>query len=216
MSPVDRDLALKRYICDRSWGWVFAFALNIAERDGNALVVWQLASGMICYVGVFTFLAILDEVNLEIPRAVERLCRWLVHYDMTGEQAWNDVWLRPNLEGEGASGLLETLFQREYRNSRTLFASWELLENSTHPRAAPIRDGFLGEFRSLVEREADLYRSGKLDNCASRPYFNSCWMTSWSGWAYSPTKSWPPYRLNSATTPGVRLARPMTGHQNRF
>ena len=54
----------------------------------------------------------------------------------------------PVLDSEELA-ILETLFERRYRNSRCLHAAWELLESSAVDKAREILERFVGEFAAL-------------------------------------------------------------------
>jgi hypothetical protein len=90
-----------------------------------------------------------------IAPAWETLCRWLVHRDWEGREAWSDDC--PLSELESTVGVWSSLFDRGVREGRALSAAWELVKlgrtsanSCVQNVSAQIHAQFLDEWRALV------------------------------------------------------------------
>jgi formylglycine-generating enzyme required for sulfatase activity len=147
---------------DPQWSWVFRFALSRLQRihkggESREARVSRLARYLIEFGNPFLVYTSITEDRVQLPPELENLCRWLVHRDRDTSKAWNVGDERPRLSSETVK-MLETAMQREWRDSRYLYAAWELLEQSSgdsrdtdsiRQAADRIRAGFLAEFPKL-------------------------------------------------------------------
>ncbi len=146
---------VRQYGGDPRWRWVFRFALCEAYRRGTEAqpVKQRLSQDLIRFGNPFLlFDAIIDD-GVEVPDYLERLCRWLVHRDRPWmgrdyRNAWNEA--GPPAVDRRWIEILETLFERQYRDSRCLHPAWQLVEGCAEDWAAGIRRRFLGEFPHML------------------------------------------------------------------
>ena len=90
--------------------------------------------------------------KLKLPERIDTLCRWLVHRDW-GNEDYNGAWesdKEPPQPDDDVLGILKTLFERPYRDSRFLHSAWELLESSSALLATDIQSRFLSEFGEMA------------------------------------------------------------------
>ena len=114
-------------------------------RFGNPFLVYDL----------------MERDQVQLPSHVNQLVRWLVHWDWEPDRDYTQAWSTapaPELDGESWD-ILETLLQREYRNSRCLGPAWELIASSEAPRAVRLRQAFLSEFAALLGGSQDADRA---------------------------------------------------------
>ena len=167
LAELDRNeqtAVVQQHARDPQWQWVFRFALSRAARDtGTAETATGLALDLIRYGNPFLVYDAIDRDAVTLPERCDRLCRWLVHRDWSAEpdyhDAWDASWTDPVVDA-ATLDLLDNLFQRQFRNSRCLEPAWELLTESSSPRAETIRASFLGEFASICDNpQADGYQT---------------------------------------------------------
>ena len=151
-----------------SWQWVFRFALSEMETKGNQDGCAALARDLIRFGNPFLVFDAISGDELNLPENLDSLCRWLLHL---GEYQYREAWKsdkEPPPPDDEVLGILETLFERPYRDSRCLHAAWDLLESSSDPLAAEIRSRFLAEFGEMVtgaDEEQATARSLSVDEC---------------------------------------------------
>ena len=157
------------------WQWVHRFALSKAQSTGDAAALSGLAADLIRYGDPFVLYDAIDQDNLTVDEKLDRLCRWLVHRDSdpSSDQnysgAWNDKeWDRPTVDDDVLS-ILETLFDRENRNSRCLHAAWELLENADTAEARALQERFLREFHAMDSEVARQLQESAFVRCPADP-----------------------------------------------
>ena len=151
MTSAERKALFDRHGRHPQLGWVISFAIGIAERTQDALVLRELAESILCSGRVHTLWACIKEDRVALPESIDRLCRWLAHYDEEGRGAW-DEWERPKLDPVTLE-ILKQLFLRKNRDSRWLHAAWELIADAQETEARAIRREFLKEFPDLVMTE---------------------------------------------------------------
>ena len=173
LDAAERTNLIRMHANTPHWQWVWRFALSCAfqgtQVDSTLVeateflfpedstyyehVLHTIGADLIRFGNPFLVYDAHDRDGVELPGLIDRLARWLVHRDWEQDRnwtnAWNPDWARPVLD-EWMFDILETYFQREYRNSRCLDPAWELLEASEHPRAIAIRKRFLGEFAAIL------------------------------------------------------------------
>ena len=168
LSSEQRTAVVQQHARDPRWRWIFRYALSCAERERKRAALGELAYALIRYGNPFWVYDAMaeDKVDLRhlaLPAGVpetldlDRLCRWLVHRDLGPEGSYLGA-----LGQDGGApavdsatlDILESLFDRRYRNGRCLHPAWELLGSSDDPRAVEIRERFLSEFPRLLKAKS--------------------------------------------------------------
>ena len=137
----------------RQWKWVFRFALSHLAAQENQSALDHLATCLIQYGNPFVVYRAINEDGVCLSPDLDRLCRWLVHWDDSFEGDFKGAWKdgsAPDV-ASNQSSLFETLFDRRYRNSRCLASAWELIAEDSW--AENIRASFLGEFPNLLTQK---------------------------------------------------------------
>jgi formylglycine-generating enzyme required for sulfatase activity len=151
---------------DPRWRWIFRFALSYLDRehaaanndtakDKSAARLHELARDLVRFGNPFLVYDAIDLDHITLPQSwLDRLCRWLVHRDDAWggrdyRSAWRDGDSKPDFD-DRVLDILETLFDRDNRDSRCLHPAWELLEASQNSRSEDIRNRFLGEFQAIL------------------------------------------------------------------
>ena len=158
----ERRNAIQQHARDPAWSSLFRFALAFAARKKPESLE-PLATDLIRYGNPFLVYDAIELEHLQLPAAVDRLCRWLVHRDIAWNyadltqsrdyrQAWTAGDPLPELTDKAVS-ILEDLFRREYRESRCLHPVWEILSRSvkSDERAKAIADRLLAEFPAQLD-----------------------------------------------------------------
>jgi formylglycine-generating enzyme required for sulfatase activity len=158
--PVEQSLELvQRHGRDPRWSWVFRFALSESAHLGKSASYGTepLARDLIRFGNPFVVFDAIERDGLELPDYLDRLCRWLVHrdWDLAGRN-YTNAWQEsdaPQLDRRWIE-VLESLFDRRYRDSRCLHPAWELVVSSDEAWAAGIRQRFLSEFPAMLADES--------------------------------------------------------------
>lgn len=157
VDDAQRREIVRKHAQDPRWRWIFRYALAWAERENKQAALADLADGLVRFGNPFLVYLSLrdDEVKLQSKRSFDlpKLCRWLVHrdwgFDGDFRTAWKEGEPRPAVDDDTLE-ILQSLFSRQFRNSRCLDAAWELLESADQPKAQQIREEFLSEAATLV------------------------------------------------------------------
>jgi formylglycine-generating enzyme required for sulfatase activity len=105
------------------------------------------------YGNPFVVYQAIKEDGVTLPADLDRLCRWLVHWDSSLQYDFRDAWTEdsPPTVDENHKAFFAGLFDPQYRNSSCLAAAWELIAEA--PWATDIRARFLREFSELVRKK---------------------------------------------------------------
>lgn len=170
--PNEMQSCLRQHALDQTWHWVFRFAFSALEADSDLRTHLKDAAQSCLAAGVpFLLWTIIHEDHLEFDDSLDILCRWLVHRDYDGRNAWeNDERRippqRPVLTEETAP-ILARMFRVEEtepwkrRDSRWLHPAWELVQKGLNSEednvcrlCQQIRDKFLSEYETRVRQAA--------------------------------------------------------------
>ncbi len=152
---------VERRAHDPRWASIFRYAMGWAEREAKSGALADLVHALIRYGNPFVVYNAMaeDKISLQgLPQALdlEQLCRWLVQLDWGYDGNYSTAWEGRELPAVDSATLdvLESLFDRKYRNSRCLYAAWLLLKSSDDPRAKKIQQEFLSEFSAMQSEES--------------------------------------------------------------
>ena len=143
----------QRHARDPRWQWVFRFALSQidAASERTDAIDDHLATALIQYGNPFVVYEGIDRDGVVLPDHLNTLCRWLVHREWS-TRSYTNAWQQsdaPDFDDRWIE-ILESLFQREYRESRCLHPAWQLIERTDQPWAIDIRERFLSEFPQML------------------------------------------------------------------
>jgi hypothetical protein len=166
-SPQARQ-QLPNLLQDPRWRDTVRYALSAAARLNRRSVLQELVAILIRVGRVFWVWEALSDDALAaqtagsavstiatLDPAWETLCRWLVHRDWDGREAWEETCPLPTVWA--TCDVWASLFDRQVRDGRVLSAAWELVKqgrNSENSRVAEasneIYRKFLSEWPTLL------------------------------------------------------------------
>ncbi|WP_417385640.1 SUMF1/EgtB/PvdO family nonheme iron enzyme [Gimesia sp.] len=186
MAPEQQERWIETNTFDSRWYGIFRFALSAADRDKelDENVVNHLATCLLKYGAAFLLWEIIEQDSVLITTKLDLFCRWLVHRDSVGCDAWLERPDKNILKIELDEDLVEILntmfeckeeklnYEPKYRDSRWLHPAWELVETNLPGSESTasddikqvcqkIHDNFLSEFEKRVLQAAKRNRGRK-------------------------------------------------------
>ena len=154
MERSDQETVVKEHGRSESWGRVFRFALSELAAEHYQCGASDLARDLVRFGNPFLVYDVIRVDGLTLPEQLDTLCRWLVRREWSTQGDYREAWKvdmkRPAVD-EGLLRILDTMFDRSFRDSRHLEPAWELLTSSSDALATDIQRRFLTEFRELTD-----------------------------------------------------------------
>jgi formylglycine-generating enzyme required for sulfatase activity len=153
--PQEFESLAERYARTPQWRWPFRFALSCLAADTcRSQELALLAECLIKYGNPFLVYESIQHDHVTLDSELDGLCRWLAHRKWLTHNAFKAG--QPPCLSRRIVEILEPAFQLKYRDSRYLYAGWELLkqvsdeQSAIGEKAQGLRQGFLDEFPKLL------------------------------------------------------------------